>query len=218
MKHRTLAVGALVVVSACSPAGAVPGAETTEKSMTHEEQQLAWMPLFDGRSLEGWAPRGAAEWKVENGEIVAAENSGRGHLATVKSYGNFVLRVEFWVDSVANSGVFIRTPEAGELNQSNSFEVNIFDAHAEWPTGSINEIQRTSQAPVTAGRWNTFEISALGDNLKVTLNDQPAVDARASRLAAGSIGLQYNGRGVIRFRNLRLLPLSSVPASLYDPT
>ena len=39
----------------------------------------------------------------------------------------------------ANSGVFIRCPAEGPITQGNAFEVNIYDPHDSWPTGSINE-------------------------------------------------------------------------------
>jgi len=100
---------------------------------------------------------------VEGGTITAVTDSGRGHLVTGGNYADFELHADFWVDDVANSGIFFRVPEACDITQSDSFEVNIFDAHAEWPTGSINEFQRIASTPNTVGRWNAVTIRAAGE-------------------------------------------------------
>ena len=54
--------------------------------------------LFDGRSLEGWQPVGDAHWSVQEREIVGG-GAGDGFLITRALYGDFHLRVEFWVDA-----------------------------------------------------------------------------------------------------------------------
>ncbi len=85
--------------------------------------------------------------------------------------------------------------------------MNIFDPHETWPTGSINEVARIQTVPRTAGSWNTFEITADGDHLIVQLNGQTTVDARSDRHQSGSIALQYNGSGQVRFRNIKVKTL-----------
>jgi hypothetical protein len=39
---------------------------------------------------------------------VAVAEIGNGHLVSKESCGDFQLKAEFWVDTVANSGIFIR--------------------------------------------------------------------------------------------------------------
>lgn len=182
-----------------------PVAEPLERT-TPEEVVEGPVALFEGQALEGWTPRGEATWEVEDGAITPVEGSGRGFLVTNESYDDFRLTGEFWVDETANGGIFFRVPETGDINQGNSFEVNIFDTHAEWPTGSINEFQR-NDAPQTVGQWNTFEITAEGDHLMVSLNGENVVDTQGQRLPSGPIALQYNASGTIRYRNLEIQPL-----------
>lgn len=199
----------VLALAGCAESGdpEVP-AETVEAVEPSAAEQPAAGPvvLFDGQGLDAWTPRGEATWGVEEGAITPVEGSGRGFLVTNEAYGDFRLTAEFWVDETANGGIFFRVPETGDINQANSFEVNIFDAHAEWPTGSINEFQR-NDAPRTAGQWNTFEITAQGDHLTVSLNGEQVVDTRGQRLAAGPIALQYNGAGTIRYRDIEIQPL-----------
>lgn len=168
--------------------------------------------LFDGKTLNGWTPRGDAKWTVENGEIVAQVGDAQGHLTTAMPYGNFQLRLEFFVDGAANSGVFLRSPEQGAIGQGNAYEVNIFDKSPNWPSGSINEIAKTSGSITTVGKWNTYDISAQGDHMIAVLNGltsvdvRVAADAQAKRQARGVIALQYGGgKGTVKFRNIRIL-------------
>jgi hypothetical protein len=118
------------------------------------------------------------------------------------------LHAEFWADDLVNSGVFLRCPLRGEISATNAYEVNIFDPHEKWPTGSINEVAKSLELSKTTGQWNTYDITAEGDHLVVRLNGKTAVDVRNGRQARGLIGLQnLKGEGSVRFRNLKLKPL-----------
>ncbi len=65
-----------------------------------------WVTLFDGTHLDHWHPIGDANWRLEDGVVVA--DKGSGFLVSKEAYADFQLRVEFWVDEDANSGIFIR--------------------------------------------------------------------------------------------------------------
>lgn len=166
-----------------------------------------WILLFDGETSFGWAPRGEARWVVSNGEISAVPGSGRGILSTTSEFANYRLRADVWIDNIANSGLFLRCPTTGPIDSINAYEVNVFDRHALWPSGSINDVARAAGMPRTVGRWNTYEIVADGDRLKVTVNDELVVNTTDSKHARGTIGLQYNGDGEVRFRNVKLQPI-----------
>lgn len=176
-------------------------------TLTPKEVSDGWVLLFDGESQFGWAPRGDAKWEVKDGTLAVVPGSGKGVLSTTTEFPNYHLKVDFWVDDKANSGVFLRCPSSGDIAQANAYEVNIYDKHAQWPTGSINDVAKIGNTPMTAGKWNTFEITAEGDHLVVRLNGRPAVDARDAKYARGTIGLQYNGEGEVKFRNVKLQPL-----------
>jgi hypothetical protein len=189
-------------VSAQSPAG---GATNT---LSAAESAAGWALLFDGRSLSGWSPTGDVDWKVEDGTITATK--GTGFLVTPRPYGNFEFKTDFWIDSAANSGVFFRCG-AGNPGAMTCYEANIFDAHAMWPTGSINNVKTSlPDKPNTVGKWNTFEIAANGNHLVIKVNGRTTVDVQDQRLATGPIALQEGGAGaagLVRFRNVKVRPL-----------
>lgn len=175
-------------------------------SLSASEAAAGWMRLFDGRSLAGWAPTGDADWRVEDGTIAATK--GTGFLATSRPFGNFEFKTDFWLDKTANSGVFFRC--GAEPGGRTCYEANMFDTHAEWPTGSINNVKTSLPAKFdTVGKWNTFEIVADGNRLVIKVNGQTTVDAQDQRLASGTIALQEGGgggMGLVRFRNIKVRP------------
>ena len=190
----------------------LPASAQMMNTLSPEERSGGWTLLFDGKTLNGWAPRGDAKWEVQNGEIVAVVSDAQGHLATRTAYGDFQLRLEFFVDGAANSGVFLRSPETGSIGSDRAYEVNIFDKSGSWPTGSINEIVKTTVTQNTIGKWNTYDIMAQGNHIVAVVNGEKTIDIRipekalAAREARGSIGLQYGGgKGTVRFRNIRIL-------------
>ena len=70
------------------------------------QSEAGWIVLFDGKSLDNWNQIGDANWKLDDGVVIA--DKGNGFLISKNSYTDFQLRAEFWVDDDANSGIFIR--------------------------------------------------------------------------------------------------------------
>src|ERR1043165_851159 len=81
--------------------------------------------LFDGKNLDNFEKVGDANWRIEDGTVVA--DKGNGFLVTKNEYGDFQLHVEFWVGPDANSGIFIRATDPKNLTAQTSYEVNIWD-------------------------------------------------------------------------------------------
>ena len=165
-----------------------------------------WTTLFDGSSLDGWNVLGDANWALEDDAVRA--DSGRGFLVTPRSYGDFELTLEFWVDEPANSGIFVRCADGESVRDDNSYEVNIFDTRPDqtYRTGGIVHFAAPTSVIHTAGRWNSYEIRAEGTRLTVRLNGTQTVDMNDSTYASGPIALQY-GAGVVKFRNVRIREL-----------
>jgi 3-keto-disaccharide hydrolase len=195
----------LTAIAVAAALGPVAGGQ--QNQLTSKEVSDGWILLYDGETPFGWAPRGDAKWQVQDGLLAPVPGSGKGVLSTTTEFPNYRLAVEFWVDDTANSGVFLRCPPEGEITQSNAYEVNIYDKHEKWPTGSINDVARVGSQQKTAGKWNTLDISADGDHLVVLLNGKAAVDVRDRKYTRGTVGLQYNGEGQVKFRNVKLQPL-----------
>jgi hypothetical protein len=131
-----------------------------------------------------------------------------GFLVTPVSYGDFQLSLEFWVSDDANSGVFIRCQDPKNITAMNAYEVNIYDRRPDpsYRTGAIVDVAKPMANINTGGKWNTYEITAQGPKLTVTLNGQRTVDVEHKGYARGPIALQY-GAGTVKFRNVRIRTL-----------
>jgi len=69
--------------------------------------------VFDGTSLSGWRPVGAAEWTVEDGAIVGTIRDGAGWLVLDSIYGDVGVNLSFECDN-CEPGVMIRGQADGD--------------------------------------------------------------------------------------------------------
>ena len=179
------------------------------------DQDARWVTLVDGTAgLDNWNRVGDANWRAEDGAIVADKGKG-GFLVSKNSYKNFQIRAEFWADHTTNSGIFIRLSDPAKINSKNSYEVNIYDQRPEpaYGTGAIVDFAAVSPMPKAGGKWNTFEITAKGSQLIVVLNGIQTVNIQNSQFAQGPFALQYGSGpkealgGPIKWRKVQIREL-----------
>ena len=152
-----------------------------------------WTTLVDGtKGLDNWNRIGDANWRAEDGAIVADRGKG-GYLVSKSSYKDFQIRAEFWADHTTNSGIFIRVSDPAKVTAASSYEVNIFDQRPEpaYGTGAIVDFAAVSPMPKAGGKWNTYEITAKGAQLIVVLNGVQTVNVQHGKFAQGPFALQY---------------------------
>lgn len=185
------------------------------------DQEKGFMPLQDGDKATGWDKKVV----VKDGHL---EGDG---FYTARKFGDFVLRFDFKLKPGSNSGIGIRA-KLGQNAAYSGMEIQVLEnTHKkyanlkEWQYhGSIYGVapaKRGFLKPV--GEWNTQEISAKGDHIKVTLNGTVIVDAHLNEVAKD--GKTIDGRphpglfkkdgylricghgGGVQFRNMRIKPL-----------
>jgi Domain of Unknown Function (DUF1080) len=168
-----------------------------------------WTVLLDGSNMDNWNAIGNANWRVADGAVMADSGDKRqGYLVSKNAYADFQVRAEFWVDDVANSGVFLRCGDRGTVNAKNAYEVNIFDKRPDpsYGTGAIVYVAKASTVLKAGGKWNTYEITAKGPHLSIVLNGVKTAEVDDSQHVSGPIALQY-GAGVVKFRKVEIKPL-----------
>jgi Domain of Unknown Function (DUF1080) len=205
MKTRSLALAGILsafAIFSLAPRGQAQDPASADRG---------WVSLFDGESLANWNPIGTANWRLENGAMVA--DSGNGFLVSTDEYGDFELRAEFWIDPEANSGIFIRCTDPKEVTGKNAYEVNIWDTRPDpsYGTGAIVHVAKVDPMPKAGGKWNVYEITAKGPKFTVKLNGQTTVDgAEDSKFARGHIALQHglgagdSDKGAVKFRKVEI--------------
>jgi len=186
--------GSVLVVAGCSM---IPGMDG------------GWTTLIDGtKGLENFNQIGDANWRAEDGAIVADKGKG-GYLVSKNSYKDFQIRAEFWADTTTNSGIFLRAQDPKKIGADTAYEVNIFDQRPDptFGTGAIVNVAKVSPMPKAGGKWNVMEITARGDTFTVVFNGQKTVDVTDKQLLdAGPIALQY-GSGSLKWRKVQIRSL-----------
>lgn len=207
----TLATCALT--TACTPSADVARADSAD----------TWRPLFDGRTLDGWShPFDWGEAWVEEGEI-RLRGDRKFFLVTEETFRDFVLDVEVLLpDLDSNSGIQFRSHV--ERNRVFGYQAEVDPTARRWSGGLYDEARRgwlnpaaEDTAAATAFRtgpglafepteWNRFRIEAIGDSLKIWVNDRLTTAHRDTMDQEGHVGLQHHGEAgkVYRFRNVRI--------------
>lgn len=167
--------------------------------------------LIDGgNGLENFNRIGDAQWIVRDDSIEAGPGGkAMSFLVSKNAYRDFHLRVEFWASEDANSGVFLRCQDPQNITAENCYEANIFDRRPDpsYGTGGIVLIAKSpTPMPKAGGRWNSYEITAIGPRLTLVLNGITTVDVEDAKLAEGYVALQWGG-GTVKFRKLDIKPL-----------
>jgi len=185
--------------------------------------ESGFVPLFNGRDLEGWVVAGNAEgFRVVEGCLHSDAGKGGEWIHTARPYANFVLRVEWMLSQVGNSGVFVRNgPNGG------GFEVQLLapwtpprdDLHC---TGSLyGHVPARPRPDETPLRWRKMEIVAAYKQVTVRVDGLRCVQANCDQVPtmkglalAGYVGLQdaHAEPGEwVRFRNIEIKDLDQDP-------
>jgi hypothetical protein len=184
-------------------------------------------PVFDGKTLNGWLPRGQGIFRVENGEIVGETGQGgHGWLTTDRAYGDFVMELELKNEG-GNSGIQIRS-HINEKDVMVGYQIEVdptstaVDPKARAWSGGLYEQGRRAWLQNVAdhdagkrafkvGDWNHYRIEAIGDRIRSWVNGVPISDYVDAMDIEGVIALQiHSGKGVkMRWRNLKIKDLGT---------
>lgn len=222
----------LAVISVFCLSATALYADDTDNILSDKEKGEGYILLFNGKDLQGWhrPSDGYGGWHVKEGSLCLSK--GGGMIYADKKYGDFVLKVDFKLTKGCNSGVFLRVGDPRNEVQT-GLEIQVQDDHGKKPNrhscGSIYDlVAPTNNAVKPAGDWNSFIITAKGNEVSVELNgekvstidldkwDTPGKQPDGTRNKykkavkdfprSGLIGLQDHGRPVC-FKNIRIKPL-----------
>ncbi len=186
-----------------------------------------WQDLFNGTDLKGWTQKGGkAEYTVRDGAIVGAtvHDTPNSFLTTDKMYGDFILELDYRVDSTMNSGIQVRSNSYPWYmdGRVHGYQIEIDPSDRAWSAGIYDEARRgwlvaltgnpEAQAAFKQNDWNHYRIEAIGDTLKTWINGVPAAFLVDDQTPEGFIALQVHSIGEgqqagteILWKNLRIL-------------
>ena len=171
------------------------------------EKQKPGKALFNGQDLSGWTQMGGeANYAVEDGIIVGKTVSGtpNSFLTTDKMYDDFILELDYKVDSSMNSGIQIRSNSIASYQNGrvHGYQIEIDPSERAWSAGIYDEGRRgwlvdldnnsKAQKAFKQGEWNHYRIEAIGDTIKTWINGVPASFLIDNKTASGFIALQVH--------------------------
>jgi len=204
--------------------------ETEVTKLLGEKGLEAFYTWIEGAGVF-FDPKGV--FSIEDG-VLRISGESLGYLATREQHSDFRLVAEFrWGQAktglgskkTGSSGLFIHG--VGEDKEwMRGFEAQIapgrtgnvvIHSGAKFMVGTTNHSKpwteigvANRELEVKPGDWNTLEVFAVGDKLRVLVNGQQTVEATNLMPNRGKILLQSNGAEIF-FRRLDLYPLEKMP-------
>ena len=158
-----------------------------------------WKPLWDGKTMTGWTPRGGGEFTIEEGAIHARSVDGDeriGYLVSDQSWGDSTTRLQFKMVK-GNSGYFVRSDKTNLA----AYEVEIDESKGTggfWETGPGGRKWVTGpedNGGAVGSEWNEMTASLHGHRIVFHVNGRTTLnlpDDTAGRVD-GHIALQTHG-------------------------
>ena len=172
------------------------------------------VPLFAGKSLDGWQPVGRrdSQWSAAGGILQNAKSGA--NLMTLQKFEDFKLHLEFRVPKGENSGVYLR----------GRYELQVDDAAGLAPSshhlgGVYGFIAPSENVARAAGEWQSMDVTLVGRMLTSELNgtmvicnrEIPGITGGALDSAEGEPGplLLQGDHGPVDYRNIVITPAKS---------
>lgn len=192
-------------------------------------EEKGWTKLFNGKNFDGFKQlNGQAPFTVEDGCVVGTtvKDQPSSFMATEKEYGDFILEFECEADTSLNSGVQFRSLSVPDYDNGrvHGYQCEIDPSDRAWSGGIYDEARRgwlvtnegdeKAKAAYNKAGWNKYRVEAIGNNIRIWLNDVNTANLLDQETASGFIAFQihslYGNKPwqegkQIKFRNIRIM-------------
>jgi hypothetical protein len=188
-----------------------------------------YVELYDGKSLDGWTPRGGFCKFEANGEAIigtCVPDSPSTYLSTLKDdYTDFVFTCEVKWEVDGNTGVMFRARSRQDKGKEIVFgpqaEMEAFSKKRFWSGGIYGQscggwiypmwldAHKEVRNSMRKDDWNRITIKAQGKVVKSWLNGLPAAHWETDEYRSGFFSLQIHAgkAGKVHFRNIKVREL-----------
>jgi hypothetical protein len=185
-----------------------------------------WKDLFNGKDLSGWKQlNGKAKYQVVKGEIVGTTVFGEPNsfLVTEKTYGDFILELQFKLDAEMNSGIQFRSESKPDYQNGrvHGYQMEIDPSARAWTGGIYDEGRREwlytmeynpeGKKAYRKNEWNIARIECIGNVMRTWINGMPTANLVDNMTPEGFIALQVHSVGreeesgqTIRWKKIRI--------------
>lgn len=166
-----------------------------------------WEMLFNGKDLKNFEQlNGDASYKIESEVLVGTSkvNTPNSFMATKKTYGDFILEFDVYVDNGLNSGVQFRSLSKPDYNNGrvHGYQCEIETSDRKWAGGIYDEARSGWLYPLSRnekgrnafvpGQWNHYRIEAIGNHIRTWINDVQCSNLVDDTTAEGFIAFQVH--------------------------
>ncbi|MDR3716817.1 MAG: DUF1080 domain-containing protein [Puia sp.] len=171
------------------------------------------IPLFDGRTFDGWEGDTAETWHILDGALVGGSLTDtvphNFFLVTTRSFGNFDLRLKFKLvskEGFSNAGVQFHSQRLKDppyemsgyqADLGRGYWASLYDESRRNKTLAAPD-SLLVQKILKPDDWNDYEVKTLNGHITIFLNGQQTVDYTETDKTLpqqGFIGLQIHGGG-----------------------
>jgi len=149
--------------------------ETNDKKAKKVPLWLSKLPSEETEKLQKQAnEKVLPNWKVQDGVLYYDGKSNS--LQTVKQYGNIELLIDWKIEALGDSGLYLRGNPQVQI-----WDVNAKGNPKKVGSGGLYNNQKNPSNPIAtadnpAGQWNSFHIKMIGDKVTIKLNGKLVVD------------------------------------------
>ena len=188
--------------------------------------QDGWEVLFNGKDFKNFEQlNGDAKYEIKNGEMIGTSKMGtpNSFMATKKTYGDFILEFEVFVENGLNSGVQFRSLSLPEVmdGRVHGYQCEIETSSRKWAGGVYDEARNGWLYPLTRnpkgqeafvpGQWNHYRIEAIGNTIRTWINDIQCANLVDETTPEGFIAFQVHAINeealegkTVRWKNIKI--------------
>tara|TARA_R110002167_G_scaffold36675_26_gene115810 strand:+ start:1411 stop:2802 length:1392 start_codon:yes stop_codon:yes gene_type:complete len=185
-----------------------------------------WESLFNGKDLKNFEQlNGNAKYIVKNQELIGTSqlDTPNSFMATKKTYGDFILEFDVFVENGLNSGVQFRSISSQAImgGRVHGYQCEIETSSRKWAGGVYDEARNGWLYPLTRnpkgrnafvpGEWNHYRIEAIGNNIRTWINEVQCANLVDDTTAEGFIAFQVHSihdaslaGKTVRWKNIKI--------------
>ena len=173
-----------------------------------ENKDNKWVSLFDGKTTDGWTPRGNVQkFEAINGELHLLSKGNIWVLSDLEMK-DFEVECEVKIPldyEKFNSGLGFRLTGKNGKPKGYQFEIDRYKPGAVYGIGlggwlypkkeQEAEYKVRSENLFKAAEWNQARVVCKGSSIKTFLNQKMIAEIKDNQSMSGSFGIQHHGKG-----------------------